>query len=254
MMVVRAFVIGLNLIPVKPTNIPLQYITEFLDFAALTPMQVSDTLKQENGINQLNQVKNLIIGGGEINHHLINIIRKLQNNSYHTYGMTETLTHIALKKLNGTSPDSCFHALPGVKFEKDDRNCLVILAPHLSPKKFLTNDIVDLVNEKSFNFIGRHDNVINSGGIKIFPELVEQKLLPFIQNRFIIAGLPDEKLGFMVVLMIESKEKRTLNFSKADLSKYQIPKEVYYLDNFPETENGKIIRHEVVRLVLKKYS
>lgn len=254
MMVVRAFVLGLNLIPLEPSGNPMENLTEFFDFAAMTPMQVFNTLKRKDGENKLNQVRNLIIGGGEINQSLLKKISALKNNLYHTYGMTETLTHIALKKLNGNGPDPYFDALPGVKFEQDDRSCLIILAPHLSENKFITNDIVDLKNDQSFNFIGRFDNVINSGGIKISPETIESKLSSIIQNRFIIAGLADDQLGQKVILIIERKEKIFIDYAKVGLSKYEIPKQVYFLDHFPETENGKIIRQEVIKSLLRNNS
>lgn len=253
MMVVRAFVLGLNLIPVKPSSTPLKNFSEGFDFAAMTPMQVYNTLKQVDGFQKLNEIKELIIGGGEIYQELLREIRKLKTNTYHTYGMTETLTHVALKKINGHNPDICFHALSGIKFETDDRNCMVILAPHLSEKKFITNDIIDLINEQSFNFIGRYDNVINSGGIKIYPELVEQKLSGIISGRYVISGLPDDRLGQMVILIIEGKERLTIDFAKTDLLKYEIPKQILYLDKFQETESKKIIRYKVLESIVKKH-
>lgn len=253
MMVVRSFVLGLDLIPVEPSGKPMENVTVCFDFAAMTPMQVYSILREKDGINKLNQIRKLIIGGGEINSNLLNEIRMLDNNTYHTYGMTETLTHVALKKLNGNKPDDFFHALPGVRFEKDERECLIISAPHLSEKKFISNDIVDLMNEQTFSFIGRHDNVINSSGIKISPENLEYKLSSLIENRYIIAGFQDDKLGQKVILIIEGKEEFFIDFTKVEISKYEIPKQVYFLDHFPETENGKIIRQKVLQLVLKKH-
>jgi o-succinylbenzoate---CoA ligase len=250
MMVVRAFVLGLNLVPIEPSGNPLNNIDKFFAFAAMTPMQVYNTLALKDGNLKLNQIKQLIIGGGDINQGLLNGIKNLTNSTFHTYGMTETLTHVAVKKLNGENPDSCFNALSGIRFSKNDKECLVISAAHLSEKKFVTNDIVDLKDEKSFQFIGRFDNVINSGGIKISPELVEQKLSPFIQDRFIIAGLQDEQLGEKVIIIFEGKKKPAIDFTKTDLTKYQIPKQVYYLEHFPETKNGKIIRKQVVQFAL----
>jgi O-succinylbenzoic acid--CoA ligase len=254
MMVIRAFALGLNLIPVEPSGYPMKGVTNFFDFAAMTPMQVYNTMKLEGGHQKLNLVKKLIIGGGEINQHLLKKIRKLDNDTYHTYGMTETLTHVALKKLNGKNPDAYFVAIPGVTFEKNDRDCLVISAPHVSNTQIRTNDIVDLKNNHSFNFIGRFDNVINSGGIKISPETIESKLSSIIQNRYIIAGFADNQLGQKVILIIEGKEKFFIDYARVGLSEYEMPKQVYFLDHFPETENGKIIRHEVIKSLLRNSS
>lgn len=252
MMVVRSFVLGLDLIPVEPTGDPLKISNMSFDFAAMTPMQVFNTLMLKEGHQKLSRVKKVIIGGGDVNQVLLKKIKALNNKVYHTYGMTETLTHIALKKLNGEEPDSCFYALPGIKFEQDIRNCLVISAPHLSQNKFVTNDIVELNNDQSFNFIGRFDNVINSGGIKISPESVEQKISPFMQDRFIIGSLPDEQLGQKVILVIEGKKRLAIDYSKTALLKYEIPKQVFFIDRFPETESGKIIRRKVLKIILKK--
>lgn len=251
MMIVRAFVLGLNLVPIEPSGNPLGNKIELFDFAAMTPMQVFNTLKIDHGHQKLNQVKNLIIGGGEINQSLLKRISALKNNAYHTYGMTETLTHVALKRLNGKNPDSLFHALAGVKFEKDKRDCLIISAPHISEEIFITNDIVELNNNQSFKFIGRYDNVINSGGIKISPESIEQKLSSFIQDRFIIAGLPDKQLGQKVILIIEGNEKPVIDFTKTALIRYEIPKQICFIDSLPETESGKIIRQRALKSILK---
>lgn len=252
MMIVRTFVLGLDLIPAEPTVDPFKNRVEFYDFAAMTPMQVYNTLNLENGYQKLNHVKNLIIGGGELNQALSHEIKKLKNNTYHTYGMTETLTHVAVKKLNGKNPDSNFKALPGIELSKDERDCLVISAPHLSDKNFVTNDIVYLKDNKSFRFIGRVDNVINTGGIKVSPELIEQKLNLVIKERFIISSIPDDQLGEKVVLIIEGNNKPLIDFTKIGLSKYEFPKQVYFLQRFPETDSGKVIRQEVIKSILKK--
>lgn len=252
MIVVRAFVLGLNLIPVEPSGNPLKNIDKFSDFAAMTPMQVNNTLALKKGYRKLNQIKQLIIGGGEINQVLLSKIKNLANRTFHTYGMTETLTHVAVKKLNGKNPDPYFNALPGIEFSRNDKDCLIISAPHLSEKKIKTNDIVDLKGKKSFQFIGRFDNIINSGGVKISPEIVEQKLHPFIKQRFIIEGLPDDRLGQKVILIIEGKDKLSIDFTDYGLTKYEIPKQIYFFDQFPETESGKIIRQKVLQALLRR--
>ncbi len=250
MMVVRAFVLGLNLAPVPPAANPLKNIDRSFGFAAMTPMQVHNTLECDDGYEKLNKIEKLIIGGGDISGKLLQKIQKLKNKTYHTYGMTETVTHIALKRLNGITPDAIFKALQSVTFEQDERECLVISAPHISNKNIVTNDIVNLKNETEFHFIGRFDNVINTGGIKIFPEVAEKKLSDFIKSRFIIAGLPDEKLGEKVVLIVETKNHDKDRFEKiisnSSLSKYEKPKEILFIETFPETENGKIDRRRLL--------
>lgn len=252
MMVVRAFVLGLNLVPVEPSGNPLQNIEENFDFAAFTPMQVFNILNENNGFQKLNLIKNIIIGGGDISQSLIEKIRNLKNSTFHTYGMTETITHVALKKLNGNDKYKYFKALKGIRFELDKRSCLVIKAKHLSSEKIITNDVVELINDREFEFIGRHDNIINSGGIKIYPEKVEQSLKPFIKQRFIITGIPDEKLGQKVVLIIEGNELKHFNIkeicNKAGITKYEKPKKVFFIEKFPETENSKIQRDKILEM------
>jgi O-succinylbenzoic acid--CoA ligase len=244
MMIVRAFVSGLNLRPVKPSTDPIPDDMDSCDFAALTPMQVHQILKSQNGYEKLNQIEQLIIGGGDIDSVLLQKIRTLNNNSYHSYGMTETLTHIALKRLNGREPDAYFKAMDGVHLETDHRNCLVIYAPHLSVDPIITNDVVDLKSIKEFEFKGRIDHVINSGGVKLLPEQIEEKLKPYIISAFVIVGIPNQELGEIVALIIEGPEipniKETLN--KAPLSKFEKPKQIRFIEKLPRTRSGKIKR------------
>jgi O-succinylbenzoic acid--CoA ligase len=250
MMVVRSFVLGLNLIPVEPLGNPLEKIAESFEFAAMTPLQVNNTLINKSGNNKLKRISKLIIGGTDIHPELLNKILSLKNETWQTYGMTETITHVAVRKLNPPGETEFYHALPGVKFEQDNRDCLIIQAPHLSETKVITNDIVELKNDREFKFIGRYDNIINSGGIKLSPEEIEGKLSPYIRQRFIVAGLSDKKLSQKLVLIIESQESETIDLKKlaeqSNLAKFEIPKQVIFTYPFPLTENGKIIRKEVL--------
>jgi hypothetical protein len=169
--------------------------------------------------------------------------------------MTETITHIALQRLNGPDKQAHFQSLKGITLSLDERKCLVIEAPHL-PEKIVTNDLVELLDENKFIWLGRWDNVINTGGVKIIPEIVEPKVKLVLDDlsltkRFFLAGLPDEKLGSKVVLFIEgeesvSKTELIQEFVK-NLSKYEIPKEVYFIPRFIETSTQKINRIETIR-------
>ena len=252
MMVVRAFVLGLDLIPVPPALNPLKEIDKTFSFAAMTPMQVHNILECEGGYEKLNKIENLIIGGGDISKGLLQKIQKLKNKVFHSYGMTETITHVAMKHLNSSKPDKYFKALKMISFDTDERGCLVITAPHICTEEIVTNDIVELHGETSFEFKGRIDNTINTGGIKVFPEIIEKKLSGYINERFLIAAIPDENLGQKVVLIIESN-KNEINkgvFSKANLLKYETPKDIFFLKKFNETGNGKIDRKGVVRKLI----
>jgi o-succinylbenzoate---CoA ligase len=250
MMVVRSFVFGLNLISVEPSGNPLDGFSEEIVFAAMTPHHAGNIFAKENGPEKLNKIRKLIIGGSDIQPYLLNKIRLLKNETWQTYGMTETITHVAVRKLNPPMETEFFQAMPGVTFETDERNCLVIHAPYLNESKIITNDIVKLKNKSEFKFIGRFDNIINSGGIKLSPEEIEAKLNPFIRQRFIIAGLPDKKLGQKLVLIIEGQESENIDLKnlaeQSDLTRYEIPRQVIFSTPFPLTENGKIMRKELL--------
>ena len=182
---------------VEPSSNPLKGLESPIDFAAMVSLQL------EKSLNDWHKVKKLIVGGGRVNPQLVEKLQSGSTQVFETYGMTETLTHVAIKPLNGPNKSELFHVLDGVHFEKDDRDCLVIHATDLNPEPIVTNDLVELLDEKSFRWLGRHNNVINSGGIKIIPEVVEAKLSSIISDRrYFIAGLPDESFGEKVVLVV----------------------------------------------------
>ena len=246
MMVVRALELGLDLKVVEPSSNPLKNMDEIIDFAAMVPFQL------ENSLNDLDQVKTLIVGGGQVSQQLIEKLQKISTQIFETYGMTETLTHVAIKPLNGPNISDLFRALDGIRFEKDDRGCLAIHASALNPVPIVTNDLVELIDENSFRWLGRFDNVINSGGIKIIPEVVEAKLTEVIPNRrFIIAGLPDDSLGQTVVLIVEGDE---IDIPIEFLDKYEKPKTIHFISEFIETESGKINRVGTILIINSKTS
>lgn len=230
MMLVRAMTLGLHLDYVEPNTNPLK--DKKYDFVAMVPMQV------ENSLNQLHLLETLLIGGTKVSYQLAESILKTNCQAFESYGMTETISHIAIKQIGAKE----FTVLPNVKIAIDDRNCLVIEALELSTDKIITNDIVEILNERQFILKGRIDNVINSGGVKIFPEEVEEKLAKYITTRFFIASVSDEKFGEKVVLVLEGKPFEMENSIFSELSKYQIPKQIVFIDKFVETETNKINR------------
>jgi len=169
---------------------------------------------------------------------------KLPTKVYETYGMTETITHIAAKQVG----EKAFTVLPHVTISYDDRNCLVIHAPHIIVEDaIVTNDLVELVNENQFVFLGRIDNVINSGGVKIMPEQVEHKLDGAFKHRFFITSKEDKELGEKVILVIESDSFEIDPAIFEVLDKYERPKEIVFVPKFKETENGKVLRKESLK-------
>ena len=162
----------------------------------------------------------------------------LKTEIYETYGMTETITHIAAKRLG----DSVFSILPNVKIDKDDRDCLVIHLASVSKEPIVTNDLVELVNENQFVFLGRIDNVVNSGGVKLIPEQIESKLIGKINSRFFVTGVPDTTLGEKLILVIEGEKQEFASDFFDVLGKYEKPKEIVFVPKFKENENGKLLR------------
>jgi O-succinylbenzoic acid--CoA ligase len=235
MMLIRAIILGLDLDYVAPNSNPLENIDGTYDFAAMVPMQAQNSLKE------LKNIKKLIVGGARMNKKLEKELMKLPTQVFETYGMTETITHIAAKKVG----EKAFTVLPHVTLSYDDRNCLVIHAPQIiAEETIVTNDLVELLNENQFLFLGRIDNIINSGGIKIMPEQVEKKLDGKIDKRFFIASKEDAELGEKVVLVVEGASFEIDKAIFKDLDKYERPKETIFVPNFKETENGKVLRKE----------
>ena len=256
MMIVRAFVWGLDLIPVSPDGHPLKYTQEEFDFAAMIPLQVKNSLNKEKG---LGQIRKLLIGGGAIHQDIENALQKVQTQCFIGYGMTETVSHIAIRQLNGNNKSDLYTAIGNASFSIDDRDCLSIVAPAVLNEPLITNDVVELISEKEFEWKGRYDSVVNSGGIKLFPEKIEKKLEAIIPAPFFMAGLPDAHLGQKLVLLIESNDldedaKQDLsNKIKSLLNKYEQAREIFYVSQFRRTITGKIQRKATLsRLIFSK--
>ena len=252
MMLARAMVLGLAIDFEEPTSDPLWQSLKSYDFVAMVPSQV------QNVLSRLDRVGTLLVGGAAVSDSLLESIEALNCRVFETYGMTETCSHVALRQLNPKEKNkdkrNPFRALPGISFTKDDRDCLVIEAPDICKPGEVTNDVVELINEKEFYWLGRHDNVVNSGGIKLIPELIEDKLKTVISEPFILTGIPDEKLGEALTLVIESEQipediEQRLD-SISTLGKYERPKSIVSLSSFPRTKNGKVKRGEVREQVL----
>ena len=239
MMFVRGFILGLDMDFVAPSLNPLEKHTRCYDFAAMVPLQA------QYSSNELLNVKKLIIGGAKIGKALEMKLSKLPTEIYETYGMTETITHIAAKRVG----EEYFTVLPNVTISYDDNKCLIIKAPRISDDVIITNDFVELINENQFKFLGRIDNIINSGGIKLIPETIEEKLADVIPQRFFVAGFPDEKLGEKLVLIVEGEKVDIPTRTFSSLDKYEVPKEIYFVPEFLETATSKILRKEIVKML-----
>jgi len=247
MMVVRALTLGWELDVVAPISNPLENLFDTYDFCAMVPMQVKASLWD------LHLVKKLLIGGGVVANELQEALQNVDTLCYVSYGMTETVSHIAVKRLNHHSNSSnvnkeYYKAFDNITLSKDDRNCLVIDAPLLNEEQIITNDIIDLHSTSEFEWIGRFDNVINSGSVKLHPEQIEKELSKIITQRFFVAGLADEVLGEKLVLIVEGGQTE-FDLSGLELSKYQLPKEILFVSKFVETETNKIQRTKTLDMI-----
>jgi len=240
MMIVRAFVTGLNLICVAPGINPLDKLDMDIDFTALVPMQLERAIQESN----LSRVRTILVGGGILSEEMKNKAEQVSAKIFETYSLTETLSHVAVKPLNGNDRSNVFSALEGVNFATDHRGCLIINAPQVAAEPVVTNDLAALHDSRTFELLGRLDNVINSGGIKIVAERVEKKLEDLIPDyRYFIAGKKDASLGERVVLIIEgSPFTLSKEMLAGCLDTYERPKEILFVPEFEETESGKISR------------
>lgn len=247
MMVVRALVAELSLWVMPPTGRPLSSLSEevVLDFAAMVPLQVYNSLQEERDTLRLKQIKHLLLGGGAIDEELAATLNGFPNSVYSSYGMTETVSHVAIRHLSGPLASSWYSPLPNVQLSKGEANNLLIHAPHLTSEDLSTNDLVVFNSEGAFQLIGRLDNVINSGGIKIQAEEVELKLKGLMKRPYVITSKKDSKLGEAITLLIEGSPFDTKNLTEAMkqvLTPYELPKHLFFVDQLPLTETKKIKR------------
>ena len=252
MMVVRSIERGLKLISVEPSGHPLATVHSPLSFAAMVPMQVYNTLQVAEECERLKQIRHLIIGGGAIDDALAAALKTFPNHVWSTYGMTETLSHIALCRLNGPETSEWYTPFPSVKVSLNEDSCLVIDAPLVCPSRLVTNDIAELssgtVPNMKFRILGRKDNVICSGGIKIQIETVERQLRPHLQAPFLITKRPDAKFGEVVVLLTEGTVPEAKEVCLRILPKYHQPRVYLHVDQIPLTATGKPARQQAEQL------
>lgn len=276
MMLVRGFVLGLNLVVVEPAADPLASLPAdiAIDIASFVPLQMQtlldialvaesdscfpdDTARAYHYRRRLDAMRAILVGGGPVSPTLEAQIRKLATPVYHTYGMTETATHVALRRLNGGEPSPVFVPLPGVETGADERGCLHLRGPMSAGAVIQTSDLVELQPDGAFVWVGRWDNVINSGGVKVHVESVEavievlaaeQPALGLARRRFFVAGLSDERLGQVVTLVVEGgalteDQAAQLRWALSQaLPRHHAPRRIVYLPRFAETPTGKIDR------------
>lgn len=265
MMVVRSIERKLRLFSVKPSGHPLsdeslaKMVEMDFDFVAMVPMQVYNTLQVPQERERLSRIKHLIIGGGAIDDALAEELRSLPGAVWSTYGMTETLSHIALRRLNGEEASEWYQPFDSVGVSLNSDGCLVIDAPLVCSEPLVTNDIAEIKQQETsshssdassslktssphvlFRIKGRKDNVICSGGIKIQIEEVEDLLRRHLNAPFVLAKKKDEKFGEIAVLVTESSDLEGVEtICRQVLPKYWVPRQYLHFDQLPMTETGK---------------
>ena len=257
MVVVRSLVSHLHLISVMPSSHPLKDVTQPIDFAAMVPLQVYSSLQEPAERERLLSIRHLIIGGGAIDDSLESQLQQFPNAVWSTYGMTETLSHIALRRISGENSSLWYSPLDGVDVSLSSDSCLEIYAPQVNPEKLHTNDIAELRTlpdgSKEFRILGRKDNVIDSGGIKIQAEEVERLLRPHLSCGFMITKVSDARLGEAVTLLVESDDvDNILAVCKHVLPRHWVPRHIFPESHIPITETGKPARAAAEALANKR--
>ncbi|MDR1402612.1 MAG: AMP-binding protein, partial [Tannerellaceae bacterium] len=244
MMMVRAWVAGLDIMVCEPSGRPLKDVDAPIDFAAMVPLQVYNSLQVPREKERLKRIKKLLVGGGAINPEVEDELKSFPNEIYSTYGMTETLSHIALRRINGADATPYYTPFEPVRLWLTPDARLVIEAPWASDHPLYTNDIAELLPDGRFRILGRKDNLINSGGIKLQIENIEEKIRSIIRIPFAITSAPHRKFGETVVLLIEKTAgiDAIINQIATICPAYERPKIVCQVDFIPMTKNGKIDR------------
>ena len=261
MVIIRSLVAGMDIYALDPAS-DLTSSSLFLkecNFTAIVPLQL-EKLLMHNEISEIfGNYKAVLVGGAPVNYALMEKLKGMTLPIYETFGMTETVTHFALRKLCG-SVTPPFEAMGNHIVRQDSHGCLIVEGDLTANQPFSTHDIIHIIDEKHFEWVGRSDFIINSGGIKISPEELERKIANRIyafgiRNRFLISSVHDESLGEKIVLVFEGasiSEHITSELMKTireDLDKYECPKEIRYIEKFPEVANSKINRREVISIL-----
>ncbi|WP_185871436.1 AMP-binding protein [Blattabacterium cuenoti] len=249
MFLIRAIIFKWKICCIPPSSNPLKNIKENFDIASMVPIQVFYSLKH------LNNIKIVLIGGSSISNFLEKKLQNIPTVCYATYGMTETSGHIAIKKINGLNKSNFYKSFHDVSLSVDHRNCLGIFSPCCMDSFFQTNDIVHMISKNTFTWIGRYDNIINSGGIKIIPELIEKEinfLIPY-GRRFFISSVSDKILGEKIILIIEG-DPFPLCIPDAIFNgkkKHFKPKNIFFVSHFTDNLLDKFKRKEIIKKIIK---
>lgn len=250
MMLVRAMVWDCPITLVEPSANPLLGLAEQFTFIALVPLQVESILAEEKSRKLLQSIPQVLIGGAPLPYKTQQALLQQGIKAWQSFGMTETVSHIALAPIG--AGELRYQALPGVSIGVNEQDCLWIQSPMSGADKIQTNDIIELRSKNTFLWLGRADFVVNSGGIKLFPEQLERRIAPIMEVTcpgcaYFIFGEKDNRLGEQLVLYVEGtvEENKQLALKaglEQNLGKYEVPKMIYFKPTFTYTPTGKINR------------
>ena len=247
MMLVRSLIGGLKLHVVTVSTNPILALKNPIDFVALVPMQLEAAV--DTAFEKLKSIKNILVGGAPVSEELIQKLKDKKITVFQSYGMTETISHVAIRKI-GFETEEYYQALPGISFSSEEQR-LIIDYPEVLSEKLRTNDCVNLIDSKHFQYLNRYDFIINTGGIKVNPEEIELKLNPLLKKPFFIWFMKDVQLGQKIVLVVQ--EKVNLKFKKKDfthyLNKYEIPKNYCQIKDFVLSKSQKIDRIKTMQTI-----
>jgi O-succinylbenzoic acid--CoA ligase len=260
MMLVRGMELGLQLVVVEPSSLPLGEVEadDHFDFLSFVPLQLQNTLEKNGSkVKLLNAAKGILVGGAPVSASFEEQVQLIKAPVYQTYGMTETVSHVALRRLNGPRKQAWYTLLDDVKLTTDERGCAVINTHLPGMEPVVTNDVIELLTAQTFRWLGRADNIINSGGVKVQAEKIEEAIEKIfgnlnIKKRFFVAGLPHPQLGESVTLFVEGNplpnhtEDHLIQLLQTSLTKYELPKSIRYASFFAETPTGKIDKHLIL--------
>ncbi|MBD5322005.1 MAG: AMP-binding protein [Bacteroides sp.] len=242
MQIVRACEAGCRLVAERPSSHPFtEYPYGECSLIPIVPSQLEGFM--QSTVNHL--TANVIIGGAPLSPEQERVIIENGISAYATYGMTETCSHVALRRIG----EECYKALPGITFSTDSRGCLVIDSSTMSFGRLVTNDMVALEDETGFKWLGRYDNVINSGGIKIHPEEIERVLAPLLPHgtTAYVTARTSDRWGQEAVIVTDSAtlDREILDRLKEILPPHTSPRDIVRITSIPLTSSGKIIRQKI---------
>ena len=260
MQVVRAIVGDCNLYAIEPSSLPFQKLKtkEKFSLCSMVPMQVIKTMDSPDGVTFLESIDHVLIGGGDLDLRIESQLSEFHNSMYHTFGMTESVTHVALRKINGPERRSYYQFLPGIEFKTDERDCLVIKGEVTNNKWVITNDVVEWIQPDGFIWKGRHDYIINSGGKKTLAEFLEKKIKRILSDnkvdmKFIISGEPDPLLGERIIMILADNKQIDLEKLKSilmgSLDKHEMPRVYYRITENFLLDKDKINRSTILKNV-----